>query len=94
MTTEQKPIVERLEHFKQVCVWPGTLICEEGKEPTEAEIKTFVDFFAEEMSIQVQYLEQVVTKPDRDQPFGSSVPGSGVRIALLSAVLPLSLIHI
>lgn len=82
MTT---PIIERKEGFFQVCVLQGTLICEQGQEPTPADIDSFQEFFASEFSVQIQYLEQVTTLPDLSE-FGQQVPGTGGRNDVLFAV--------
>jgi hypothetical protein len=44
------------EGYRQICVWPGTVV---GKE----NIEDFVLFFKNDMDIRVQYLEEVITKP-------------------------------
>lgn len=62
---------ELMEGFNQVCVWPGVVLgCGTAKD--------FVIFFREK-GFRIQYLEEVVTAPDRDEN-GEEVPGTGGRV--------------
>ena len=62
--------IERRENFSQVCVWPGTII-------TEQQIQQFEDYF-EKNGFRVQYLESLLTNPDRDEN-GTAIPETGGR---------------
>ena len=66
------------EGFKQVCVWPGTIV-----EPGDEE--NFVQLIKEIFDTQVQYLEQIKTKPDLDTD-GLPIEDSGGRNDLFFAV--------
>lgn len=79
------PIIDRLEGFSQVCVWPGIVICGQGKEPSAEDIETFTQFFADEFGVRVQYLEQVTTLPDLTL-LGNPIPETGGRNDILFAV--------
>lgn len=63
--------------FKQVCVWPGTVV-------GHASIEDFVLFFKEELGSRVQYLEEVLTAPDYEN--GYPVEGTGGRNDVLFAI--------
>ena len=69
--------VELKEGFKQVCVWPGTLV---GAE----QAKEFEEFFLNELGVQVQYLEEIRTAPDFR--YGYPVEGTGDRNDVFFAV--------
>ena len=60
------------ENFKQVCVWPGTLI--NGK------IKEFEEFIFDNFKTRIQYLEEILTLPDK------GVEGTGGRNDVFFAV--------
>jgi hypothetical protein len=62
--------IDRRESFAQVCVWPGTIV-------TEPDIQMFEDYFKEN-GFAVQYLESLLTNPDRDED-GALVPETGGR---------------
>jgi hypothetical protein len=68
--------VERKEHFKIVCVWPGTLV--EGK------IAEFEKFMMDEFGVRVQYLEEIKTNPDKKK--GVPVPDTGDRNDVFFAI--------
>lgn len=46
-----------MENFKQVVVWPGTVVLEK-------EIAQFENFMLVELATKVKYIETVITKPD------------------------------
>ena len=71
--------------FSQVCVWPGTLIVAEGATVSPADIKLFTDFFVDQMGCRVQYLESIVTQPDRNAR-GNPINGTGGRTDVLLAI--------
>jgi len=60
-----------MENFKQLCVWPGTLL-------EENEIQDFVDFFKDDFGVRVEYKTTLVTRPDLDEK-GRAVPETGGR---------------
>lgn len=64
--------------FKQVCVWPG---CSLG---TEMTVPQFVELMQEKFGVRVQYLEEILTKPDTVR--GVKVEGTGGRSDLFFAV--------
>lgn len=66
------------EGFKQVCVWPGTIIKEE-------QIPDFHKFMKDELNTRTQFLETIITKPDVDD-LGNNIPGTGGRHDVLFAV--------
>lgn len=69
--------IELKEGFKQVCVWPGTIV---GKD----EAQNFEEFFLEQMKVRVQYLEDLYTNPDQEN--GHPVEGTGGRCDCFFAV--------
>lgn len=66
------------ENFKQVCVWPGTLL-------KDSEVNDFVEFFKEELDARVQFLEVILTAPDKNK-FGEEVAGTGGRSDVFFAI--------
>lgn len=60
-----------MENFKQLCVWPGTLL-------EENQIQDFINFFQDDFGVRVQYKTTLVTKPDLDEQ-GQEVPETGGR---------------
>ena len=60
-----------MENFKQLCVWPGTLL-------EENQIQDFINFFQEDLGVRVEYKTTLVTKPDLDEQ-GQEVPETGGR---------------
>lgn len=64
--------------FKQVCVWPGTVL------PAE-QVNEFVQWMADEFKTRVQFLESITTAPDRDE-LGYVVAGTGGRHDVFFAV--------
>ena len=66
------------EGFDLVCVWSGTLIGE--KHASE-----FENWFKNEFDIEVQYLEEVTTLPDRDKD-GNVVEKTGGRNDVFFAI--------
>ena len=66
------------EGFDLVCVWPATLIGE--KHASE-----FENWFKTEFDIEVQYLEEVTTLPDRDKD-GNVVEKTGGRNDVFFAI--------
>jgi len=69
--------VEKKKGFDQVCVWPGTLV-------GEHDIPEFEKWIADEFGVKVQYLEEIMTKPDTKD--GQPVPETGGRNDLFFAV--------
>jgi hypothetical protein len=67
------PITNRTVEYNQVCVWPGTTGCKEDPEGVK-------EFFQEAFGVRVQFLEEVVTKPDQNDP------GTGGRTDVLLAI--------
>ena len=53
--------IELQEGFIQVCVWPGTIVCD--KEHTS---KDFIKFMKDQFNTRIQYLEEITTNPDID----------------------------
>lgn len=51
--------IKQNKSYNQVCVWPGTIL------PTD-QIESFVNHFAEQ-GFRIQYLETIMTAPDRDE---------------------------
>lgn len=70
--------VQRSADYRQVCVWPGTIV-----EPHE--IKDFEEFFLTEMNVRVVYLESIATEPDYDD-LGNDINGTGGRHDVFFAV--------
>ena len=69
------------EGFTQVCVWPGTWV---GKH--EAKIKAFEEWVYKSFGgTRVKYLEEVLTKPDKDDS-GNPIEGTGGRSDLFFKV--------
>ena len=66
------------EGFYLVCVWSGTLI---GKKHAS----DFENWFKNEFDIEVQYLEEVTTLPDRDKD-GNVVEKTGGRNDVFFAI--------
>ena len=60
-----------MENFKQLCVWPATLL-------EENQIQDFVNFFQEDLGVRVEYKTTLITKPDVDER-GRVVPDTGGR---------------
>lgn len=60
-----------MENFKQLCVWPGTLL-------EESEHQDFVEFFQNEMGVRVKHEATLKTNPDLDER-GNPVPETGGR---------------
>jgi hypothetical protein len=60
-----------MNQFKQLCVWPGTLLGEST--PQE-----FEQYFLDEMGVRVKYHTEVKTLPDLDS-YGRRVPDTGDR---------------
>lgn len=77
MSRDENGNVVLEEGFRQVCVWPGTLV-------NESDIPEFVKFFAEELGTSVQFMESVTTTPGMHQ--GQPVPDTGGRVDVLFAV--------
>lgn len=60
-----KKIVQRPEEFKQVCVWPATIVGEEQKEE-------FIEWMKSEFGVRILYLEEIETLPDEGDITGES----------------------
>ena len=69
--------IERKENYSQVCVWPGTLL-------NENEIPEFEKWILDQFGTRVQFLETIVTKPDKEN--GKAVEGTGGRHDVFFAV--------
>ena len=63
--------------FTQVCVWQGAVVGED-------KIQDFENYMQKEFGVEVQYLEELNTKPNKLN--GKSVPGTGGRTDLFFAV--------
>lgn len=70
--------IERAQGFSQVVVWPDTVVGEDN-------VDDFLKFMSKEFGIDVQYLEEIETFPDRDAD-GEVVEGTGGRNDLFFAV--------
>ena len=66
------------EGFDLVCVWPATVVGEKC-------VSEFEDWFKNEFDIEVQYLEEVKTLPDRDED-GNVVEKTGGRNDVFFAI--------
>lgn len=64
--------------FGQVCIWPGTTI-------TEDQVPELVSWFKEEFNTRVQYLETIITKPNKCK-HGLEVAGTGGRHDIFMAI--------
>ncbi len=71
--------VPRTEGFTQVCVWEGTL-CGADK------VGEFVEFIKNEFNIEIQYLEEIETKPDSCLIHDGDIRGTGGRNDIFFAV--------
>jgi hypothetical protein len=60
-----------MNQFKQLCVWPGTVLGEST--PQELE-----QFFLDEMGVRVKYYTEVKTLPDLDE-YSKPIPDTGDR---------------
>ena len=60
-----------MENFKQLCVWPATLL-------EENQIQDFINFFQEDMGVRVEYKTTLLTNPDLDAK-GNPEPDTGGR---------------
>jgi len=69
--------VQLKEGFSQVCVWPGTLL-------GNSTIEDFEFFMKNEFNVDIQYLEEIKTKPDMKN--NMSVSSTGGRNDLFFAV--------
>jgi hypothetical protein len=63
--------IKVMNQFKQLCVWPGTLLGEST--PQE-----FEQCFLDEMGVRVKYHTEVKTLPDLDR-YGRPIPDTGYR---------------
>lgn len=70
--------VKLKEGFTQVCVWPGTLVGDD-------KVDDFTNWMQECFGVRAQYLEEILTAPDRDDN-GSPVEGTGDRNDLFFAI--------
>lgn len=69
--------VQLNDGFKQVCVWPGTIVGADN-------VADFEQFMLNEVGVRVQYLEEIHTAPDMVN--GYPVEGTGGRCDVLFAV--------
>ena len=77
ISTNNKDNADIPDDFKQVCVWPGTIVKPE-------QISEFEEYFALN-GFRVVYLESIMTSPDRDED-GCSIEDTGGRIDALFTV--------
>lgn len=70
--------VERKKDYTQVAIIQGTFIKEDG-------VQDFEDFFKTEFDTRVQYLETVLTKPDKDSD-GNIIENTGGRSDVFFAI--------
>ena len=66
------------EGFDVVCVWPAAIV---GKDS----VAEFEEWFKNEFGIDVQYLEEIKTLPDRDE-YGNIVEDTGDRNDVFFAI--------
>lgn len=78
LTVDEKKAQYEQEGYKQVCIWPGTILNDEGTEPSAEDIKVFEDFIMNEFNTRIKFLEQVKTLPDKDE-YGNTIANSGDR---------------
>ena len=76
-TASPPPLKKKVNPFKQVCVWPGTIVGAEN-------VQDFEKFILDEFDVRVQYLEEVYTAPDLKD--GYPVKGTGGRCDVFFAV--------
>lgn len=69
--------IEKKENYKQVCVWPGTIV-------NPDQIEEFEKFMLDQFNTRVQFLETIVTYPDKKD--GKDVEGTGGRHDVFFAV--------
>jgi len=69
--------------FKQVCVWPGTIVVQDENKKQEY-IDNFVKSMEEYFKVKVQYLEEIKTRPDIQDEI--SVDNTGERNDLFFAI--------
>ncbi len=60
-----------MENFKQLCVWPGTIVGQDS-------IEEFESVMEKEFGVRVKYAEEVITNPDP----GETIEQSGGRTDL------------
>lgn len=70
--------VKLKEGFSQVCVWPGTVMDDSRSEE-------FEQWFLDNVEVRVQYLETILTNPDKDKQ-GLPVPETGGRQDVFFAI--------
>jgi hypothetical protein len=63
--------IKLLPNFTQVCVWPGIII-------KENEIPEVIEWFENQFDVRIQYLETIVTLPDKSEN-GNDIPETGGR---------------
>jgi hypothetical protein len=80
--------VSRNAGFKQVCVWPATIVVPEGANAAARVIviQEFEKFFLDTQGWRIQYLEEIKTNPDTDLGTGRAVEGTGGRNDVLFAL--------
>ena len=69
--------VQLKDNFKQVCVWPGTIVGADN-------VSDFEQFMLDDLGVRVQYLEEIYTAPDMDN--GRPVENTGGRCDVLFAL--------
>lgn len=70
-----KKIIERPEEFKQVCVWPATIVGEEHKDE-------FIQWLKDTFGVRGFYLEDIETLPDKNDITGESGERNDVIFAI------------
>lgn len=80
--------VSRNPGFRQVCVWPATIVVPEGADVAArvTAIQEFEKFFLDDYGWRIQYLEEIKTNPDTDLVTGRAVEGTGGRNDVLFAI--------
>ncbi len=75
--------MNKKEGFNQVCVWPGTMVCNAKNEMTPEKFEhDMLEFF----NVKVQYLEEIITGPDINISTGKPVDETGGRNDLFFAI--------
>lgn len=70
--------IDRKPNFTQVCVWPGVTLGDQTSED-------FVKYIENEFGVRIQFLEIILTNPDRDE-CGQVVKDTGGRSDIFFAV--------
>lgn len=54
-----------MNNYKQLCVWPGTVL-------DDSTVEDFEQFFLDELGVRVKYAEEVKTQPDPGETYETS----------------------